>query len=201
MKRIILILLTVSMLALSLCACATGGSGNVVAPEGMQIASVDASPYYLFVPKGWGLTQGFGTSGAYTSDSSNVTVSMYSASDIKNDEASKTDTPAATESGSASDKSAREQYIDAYWDMCWKTYMSELRDFAVVEDGKQTLLGGYEAKQYVYTAKYENVEYKMQMTVTYSGGLMYILTYTAKSENYISHISEVEKIISEFKFK
>ena len=178
------------MLAFCLASCA-GTDANAIAPEGMELASGEGSAYYLFVPESWELTQGYGTWGAYTSDASNVNVSTFTASDIGNkesestadttDAAVHTEAPSDTEAA-PSDKTAREQYID-------------------VEDGKQTTLGGYEAKQYVYTAKYEGVEYKMQMTVTYSGGLMYILTYTAKTANYDSHLTEVAKIVSEFKFK
>ena len=86
--------------------------------------------------------------------------------------------------------------------MCWRSYINELIEFSVIDGGKQnTLLGGIVAKTYVYTAKYEGIEYKIQMTVTYSGGLMYVLTYTAKSANFDAHTEEVAKIISEFKFK
>lgn len=209
MKRTVSTILAVLMLAFCLASCA-GTDANAIAPEGMELASGEGSAYYLFVPESWELTQGYGTWGAYTSDASNVNVSTFTASDIGNkesestadttDAAVHTEAPSDTEAA-PSDKTAREQYIDAYWDMCWKTYMNELNGFSVVEDGKQTTLGGYEAKQYVYTAKYEGVEYKMQMTVTYSGGLMYILTYTAKTANYDSHLTEVAKIVSEFKFK
>ena len=206
MKKIVSLILIAVMLVLSLASCANTSS-EVKAPDGMKLVSGDGAPYYLFVPESWGETKGFGTFGAYASDSSNVSVSTYAATDIKVDfsddttpgETTANDTTAAATTPST-DKSSREQYIDAYWEMCWRSYLKELNEFAVVDGGKQTLLGGIDAKTYAYTAKYEGIEYKMQMTVTYSGGLMYILTYTAKSANFDAHAEEVAKIISEFKF-
>ena len=85
--------------------------------------------------------------------------------------------------------------------MCWKTYVKELSGFSVVEEATRITLGSFDAKQYVYTAKIDGVEYKMQMTVTYSGGLIYVMTYTAKAENFDKHLDSAKKILSEFKFK
>ncbi len=204
MKKTITLILALLMLTLTLASCQ---NGNVaVAPEGMKLASGDDVAYNLFVPDNWQITNGYGTYGGYTSDAANINVSTYTATDIGTKEPegttdAETTTAADTTAPQNTDKTAREQYIDAYWDMCWKTYIKELNGFSAIEVDKKTELGGLLAKQYVYTAKYEGVEYKMQMTVTYSGGLMYILTYTAKAENYDAHLTEVEKIISEFKFK
>ena len=97
--------------------------------------------------------------------------------------------------------SERIQYVDAFWAMCKESYARELNGFAVVEEGKSTTLGLLDAKEYVYTANFDNTEYKMMMTVTYSGGVMYILTYTAKTVRYDVYLEDVEKILSEFKFK
>ncbi len=225
MKRIASILLVGIILTMALVSC-TGSNEDPVAPDGMKLASAEESAYYLYVPESWGLIDGYGTWGGYASDASNVSVSTFTASDIGSKEtesagtandttASPADTTvapettvnpettAAPDTTSAPDTniSERMQYINAYWEMCRETYAKELNGFAVVEEGKKTTLDTFEAKQYVYTAKYEGVEYKMQMTVTYSGGLMFIVTYTAKAENYDSHLAEVEKILSEFDFK
>ena len=199
-------MLVAVVLLLSLVSCNQGGETQPV-PEGMKLASQESSPYYLYLPENWVVTHSLGACGGYTSDGSNVNVSIFAAGDIGNNNSEQTtaapdaQSEAQTEAQTnAPEMNSRNDYIDRYWEMCWKTYTNELNGFSVIEDGKELKLGGLEAKQYVYTANYEGVEYKMQMTVTYSGGLMYILTYTAKTENYKTHLEEVEKIISEFKF-
>ncbi len=209
MKKIFSLILAILTLSTVLASC---GNETVIAPDGMKLVSGDDCAYNLFVPESWEIINGYGTYGAYTSDASNVSVSTFTATDIGNkkpegttgaDETTEapavTDAPDMTEA--PTNKTEREQYIDAYWAMCEKSYTEDLNGFAVVEAGKETALGGLLAKQYEYTAKYEGISYKMQMTVTYSGGIMYILTYTAKADNYDVHKAETEKIVSEFKFK
>ena len=195
-------MLVVLTLSLALVSCNSAGD----VPDGMKLASLTSSPYHLYIPESWQITQTIAACGGYTSDGSNVNVSVYAASDISVGGSEGTavtteDTSASTEvSTDSTVKTSREQYIDSYWEMCWKTYTKELNGFFVITDGKAAKLGGLDAKQYVYTAKFENVEYKMQMTVTYSAGLVYIFTYTAKTENYETHLEQIEKIVSAFKF-
>ncbi len=204
-------MLAVLMLAALLVSC--GGGNDVVVPQGMQLASLDASPYYLFIPAGWVVSSSPANCGGYTSDGSNVYVSSFPSANIGTEEettpsdttegnpsAQSEETTPSTEADQA-DKTSRELYIDAYWEMCWKTYTKELSGFSVIEDGTRTTFGSLDAKQYVYTAKIDGVEYKMQMTVTYSGGLMYIMTYAAKKANFDTHLDTAKKILSEFKFK
>ena len=195
MKKIVSLILLILMLSLAFVSCS---EEPAVAPEGMKLVSGDDCAYNLFVPENWKGTNGYGTYGAYTSDASNVNVSTFTAADIKVEES---ETNEATETTQATDKTAREQYIDAYWAMCEKSYAEDLNGFSVVEAGKKVTPGGLEAKEYIYTAKYEGTDYKMQTTVTYAGGVMYILTYTAKADNYGTHTDEIAKIVSEFKFK
>ena len=202
-------MLAVLMLAVLLVSC--GGGNDVAAPQGMQLASLDVSPYYLFIPAGWVVSSSPANCGGYTSDGSNVYVSSFASANIGAEEET---TPLGTESTPAKseattpsteaaqgDKTSRELYIDAYWEMCWKTYTKELSGFSVIEDGTKTTFGSLDAKQYVYTAKIDGKEYKLQMTVTYSGGLIYVMTYTAKKANFDTHLDTAKKILSEFKFK
>ena len=199
MKKIISIMLVTMILVLALVSC-TNGEGGSVAPEGMQLASDENCAYYLYIPENWALLDT--VSGGYVSyldgeqegiktDISNVTVSTFTAGDINAEGTAEGETVA----------SERLQYVDAYWAMCKESYARELNGFAVVEEGKSTTLGLLDAKEYVYTANFDNTEYKMMMTVTYSGGVMYILTYTAKTVRYDVYLEDVEKILSEFKFK
>ena len=206
MKKIISIMLASIVLVLALASC-TGGDPNNIAPEGMQLASDENCAYYLYIPENWALLDA--CSGGYVSyldneqefglktDIANVTVSTFTAGDIKAEETGDTAETTADETVA----SERIQYIDAFWTMCKESYARELNGFTVVEEGKGTTLGLLDAKEYVYTANFDNTEYKMMMTVTYSGGVMYIVTYTAKTVRYDTHMADVEKILSEFKFK
>ena len=205
MKKIISILLAVMVLAIPMVSCANGGA-EVAIPEGMVLASGDNSAYYLFIPQNWKAVEGYSTYGGTAADGSNVVVSTYTAADIGIEETTATteaeETTAASDTTEAGEAlTGAEKYIAEYWAMCKVSFAKELRDFAIESEGKATKLDGKAAGKFVYTASFEGVKYKMQMTVAYSGGLMYIVTYTAKADNYDSHATEVDKILSEFKFK
>ena len=211
MKKIISILLVVMMLAAMLVSC-TGGDLNSIAPEGMQLASTDGNAYYLYIPDNWVVQRSATGCGGAVSDTvesgdtvirtdmSNVIVTTFPVSDI-NLEESENETTAETTESTAQNVSERAKYIIAYWEMCKASFGRTFGDFSVVEEGKGTKVDSLEAKRYVFTAKMDGDEFKIMMTVTYSGGIIYVITYTALTEHYDNHTAEVDKIISEFKFK
>jgi len=214
MKRIIAILLAAMALALPLASCA--GNSEVTIPDGMVLASGEDSAYYLFVPQNWKMIAGYGTYGGSATDGSNVVVSTYTEINLGEDgttaasttagaaEAAAETTAETTDAETAAPEenlTGAEKYIAEYWSSCKESFAKELKDFNIESEGKATKLDGKAARKYVYTATADGVKYKMQMTVTYSGGLIYIVTYTATENNYETHTSEVDKILTEFKFK
>ena len=69
-----------------------------------------------------------------------------------------------------------------------------------LESDEACLLDGHEAHKYVYTGKFSDVSAKYMQTVCVKGGAVYIVTYTASSEKYDEYLSDVEKMIEEFRF-
>jgi hypothetical protein len=213
MKKIISILLVGIMLAISLASCAGGSDPNTIAPEGMKLASLDNSAYYLYIPDNWVVqSSATGCGGAVSdpvesgdtvvrTDISNVIVTTFPVSNIKAETAAEEETTAAESEAANENITERAKYINAYWAMCKGSFERTFEEFSIVEEGKNTKVDSLEAKKYVYTAKMDGYDFKIMMTVTYSGGIVYIITYTAISEHYDKHTAEVDKIISAFKFK
>ena len=224
MKRIISVLLVAVMVCGILASC--GGSGDVSVPAGMKLISGEDDAYRLFVPEKWIDISKEGITAACRNeaDTSNVSVTTFlvleknpegtteTPSTTETPDTSATpDTSGAPETSAAPDTSApettapakrseREVYIDRYWAKCVISYTNELNGFKIIEQGEKTKLGGLEAKKYVYSAVYNDVEYKNMKIVTEFGGLMYVFEYTATTERYDGNLEEVNRIISEFKF-
>ena len=228
MKKIISVLLIAALACGFLASC--GGSGNVATPAGMKLISGENDAYNLFVPSKWIVNSIKGICSAYHNEADTSNISITSFLVLESDPVASTSVPVSSETPDTSDvpdtteavgteavteetatgattgaasekKSKRETYIDRYWKKCVISYTEELNGFKIIEAGEKTKLGGLEAKKYIYTATYGGVEYKMMKIVTEFGGLMYIFEYTAKVENYDSNMSDVNWIISEFKFK
>ncbi len=174
MKRIIAFLMLVS-LTLSLIAC-SGNSENV--PDGMQAASVEGAKYDLFVPGGWIVTAENGISGAYYSnaDKSNISVSCF-----------------YPEENMAS--------IADYWARAKESYINTYKNFEATEEEIQTILGEVAAYRYVFSADIDGKSYKFMQIVTVHDNMFYTLTYTAEADKYELHTEDLQKVISEFKFK
>ena len=189
MKKIVCILLLLVICAMTVSCSAS----EVEVPDGMKLASGSGELYYLFVPNAWTVKEGSPASAFVSaSDMSNVSVVAYV---LKNE--------VKTEGGDdAAAQNPRAPYIDAFWEEFCADASTTLVEFDVSEEVIDTqTLGGYYAKQFVYTHKTGRVEYKHRMAVTYYGEMVVYLLYSSTVENYDSHGADVDSIIKEFKFK
>ncbi|MBR2478878.1 MAG: hypothetical protein IKB47_00550 [Clostridia bacterium] len=189
MKKIVCILLL-----LVICVMTVSCSGSEVkVPDGMKLASGSGELYYLFVPNAWTVKEGSSASAFVSaSDMSNVSVVAYV---LQNE--------VETEGGDeAAAQNPRAPYIDAFWSEFCADAGKTLIAFDVSDEVIDTqTLGGFYAKQFVYTHTTGGVEYKHRMAVTYYGEMIIYLLYSSTAENYDSHAADVDNIIKEFQFK
>ena len=178
----LLCVLTLTVLVISATSCS-----GADAPDGMQLASEDNVPYCLYVPKSWVVDNDDNVSSAYYSatDTSNVTVTSYPDS----------------------------MTVEKYWETCVADYTASLDGFTVDEAKTATkVMGGKEAKQYIYTFTFGGVKYKVAQTITSRDGIIYNFTYTSTDTytdsegktvegKFDAHYAEAESILSEFIFR
>jgi len=147
---------------------------NVVASEGMKLASTDERPYRFFIPESWKINNRTDATAAYVSesDSSNVNVGMYMSS-------------YATETVADHFKRLEERY---------KTTFSS---YTLISDEEITM-DGISAHKYTYTVVSGAQEYKLVQAIVRKGEMFYYVTYTATPENFEKHLSDVEKMIETF---
>jgi hypothetical protein len=171
-------------------------------PDGMKLASGEDDRFYLFVPNAWTVDEAHGGPYAYysSSDASNIAVNFY-ISDMTAETTTASETIETTDANTeASDTNPREKYIDAYWDEFTGGMNTSVSEFTVI-DTTETTLDNIYAKQYVYSFKIDNTVYKCRMVVTYPAqDLIFCLTYTSLPDNYDKHITDIDKVIAEFKF-
>lgn len=178
MKKIICALILIS-LVLCVASCS---ANNVEIPDGMQIVSPADVSYNFFVPGGWIPTENNGIFGAYYSntDKSNMTVSsLYPNGELMS--------------------------ISDYWTTLEESYKETFKNFTLIEapenNESNIIFGERGAFKYVFSADIDGESYKMMQILTVEGSLFYTFTYTAKADLYESHLADVEKTITEFKFK
>ncbi len=174
MKRFLLVLLIVATLF-----CAVSCKKNNT-PEGMQNAATEDAAFDLFVPAAWLPLTGSGVSGARYSDTdaSNVTALTYLPDRAMN--------------------------AETYWnEVALPQYGNgTLGDFTVLaEQCGDAVLGGKDAKKYVFTYVFGDVSYEVMQYITLKDDVVYILTYTALGTNFAAHLDDVERIRAEFVFR
>lgn len=149
--------------------------GDTDVPEGMKLASESNVPYKFYVPTAWVTQDGDNLSMAYYSvaDQSSVQVLAY----------------------------ADSMTIDEYWAKCCEDYSKAFAEFIPEEKVVDTVLGEKAAKQYTYTVKHSEKEYKMLQVVTSRDNLIYTMIYTSTPELFDSHIEQVEEMIEVFRFR
>ena len=171
MKRLTVVLMLVVLL-FSAVAC----SGDAV-PEGMFDAALETADFHLYVPEGWQAMENVsGARVAPDEHSANVTVLEY--------------------------KLTKEYTIESYWEEeCFPSYKSAFAELAVETEGEELTLGGKDALGYVYTYKLGDDTFRVKQVFAQKGLDMYVLTYTARADEYDGYTEKVDSIISEFKFK
>ncbi|MHB1153260.1 MAG: hypothetical protein ACYCWE_14650 [Eubacteriales bacterium] len=173
-------------------------------PKGMKKVSTDAVDYTMYVPDSWTVDISTGVISAYvkSTDRSNITMVAFN---LENEDADMT--------------------ADDYW----AKYESELRQTfpdmeytSIQEDGETTvtaetttesettsadayiptttLLDGFSANKYIYTATVTGVTYKYMQVICIRGGIAYLFTYTTVPENFDIHLEEVDRILENFSF-
>lgn len=170
MKKITAILLALFAI-FSLTAC--GANDN--APSGMKLASNEICDYYFYVPTNWTVSMSTGVTSAYYSekDRSNISMTSYALADTMT--------------------------AEEYWESIKSTYTALFAEMSEPEV-KTTALDGIEAKQYTYTAKAGEEQYKIMQVFCVKGDTVYVFTFTATPEKFEEHIDKVALVLAEFRF-
>ena len=152
---------------------------NVDVPEEMQLLSNKAVDYYMFIPKSWNVTVNTGMSSA-KAPASSASVSIV-AFDIRTTD------------------------VDGFW----SGYEADIKNTFgnmtyVSEENKyeNVTLDGYEsARKYNFTVENGETVYRYSETVLIRNGYIYLITYSAKAEEFSATESDYIKMLTEFKFK
>ena len=184
MKNTKAILAVILLLSMAVLAVSCGQNSDV--PKGMQQIESEFVDYKFYVPSTWTVDKTSGFLSAYVpDDKSNVSMMTMTA------------TRAYADVG---------EYLDEYLAELKNTYVGFEYIAAeslvpTAEKPKTGLtLGGKEAARLVYRIAVGDTVYKYMQVITSSGYYIYTLTYTALEEKFDSHIEDVNKIITEFKF-
>ncbi len=153
------------------------GCGDTEAPTGYQTASGEAADYAFFVPDDWTVDMQTGATSAYCSaeDPSSISVMSW--------ELPNTDTT-----------------LDEWWTMNLEDISRVFQNVEVAEPETLTL-GGAHAQKYVYTADLGEFSYKIMQTAAIKGGSVYLVTYTALTETYETHVEKVNQMLGFFLFR
>ena len=156
-----------------------GIDDEITVPDGMQLLSNKAVDYVMFVPDDWSITVNTGMSAARA--------------------------PEGTASLSVVGFDIRTANVDAFWSgyeadikatFGNMSYLSEENKYDTVT------LGGYDsARTYKFTVDKGGATYRYSETVLIRDGYVYLITYSAKSEDFNAYEADYAKILSEFKFK
>ena len=183
-KTAVCALITAAVL-LALCAC--GASVDENTPDGMKAVDNGNMNYTMYVPQSWTVDMSTGTVSAYAgaTDAANVSFAAFALEDRT---------------------MTAEAFWDSYKDDFAATfggdmeYINEKGDASKDPAPVKTTLGGLEAYKYVYRAEVTGNVYRFMQIVCLQGGSVYILTYTATDDAYDDHLSDVNDIVSNFKF-
>lgn len=149
-------------------------SNKVTAPNGMKLASTDERAYRFFVPQSWIINDRTEATAAYASetDSSNVSVQMYMTGD-------------STET------------VEKHWERLETSYKTMFSEYNLISD-EEIKMDGVAARKYTYTVTSGGQEYKMLQAIVRKGDMFYCITYTALTENFDIHMTDVAKMIESF---
>ncbi len=174
MKRIISYCLICALLAFTLISC---GEDTYSVPTGMQIASdTEIVDYLLYVPESWKVDMRTGVTTAYYSvnDPSNISVTMSALEDVTGG-----------------------------FDAIFEKHLNELNSvFTLVGEVESAnlILANEAAQQYVYTAEFNDVEYKFWQVVCIHQSRVYTITYSSTVENYEAHTADMQTALDLFCF-
>ena len=178
MKKIIALCLSL-IICLGFASC--GEKTDIEVPMGMMLASnPDVPEYVLMVPNDWTIETSTGTTTAYYKDNlSGSVLATFSA------------TFNMIDSGVT-----LENYFDGY-----KNEFSAVFGEPENVETNDSLLDGKQAKEYVYTAKFGDNEYKFWQVICFHDGIIYTLTYSATAQYFDNYAEDMSLILSNFYFK
>lgn len=174
MKKIISLSLVCVILAFAFVSC---GNDSYSTPIGMQmISDTNIVDYLLYVPEEWKVDLRTGVTTAYYSvnDPTNISVTMTSLDD--------------PEGG-----------LDAYFENHLAN-LGEVFDLVGEVESANLILANEAANQYVYTAKFNGVEYKFWQVVCIHQSRVYTITYSSTAENYDAHTADMQTALDLFCF-
>lgn len=145
-------------------------------PAGMEIASADQIEYRFYVPTVWVCNAESGMSEAYYPESgkSNVTVTSY--------------LPSVSIS------------VEDYFTQCENQYKTTLPSYERVSRTERTV-AERSAYSYTYRTTVDGVAFTVMQTLFAYNGSIYSITYTALSENFETHLQDVEAMLDAFTFR
>lgn len=179
MKKILAICICL-VLCLGFSAC--GNKSEVDVPMGMQLASDESIPdYILMVPDDWTVEESTGTTTAYYKDNlSGAVIATFTASfSVPGENIT----------------------IDNYFESFSDGFAQIFGEDDTKMESSSTKLGGEDAKQYIYTANFNGLEYKFWQVFCLHEGRMYTLTYSTPSQYFDKFAEDMELIIEYFSFK
>ncbi len=148
------------------------------APEGMKIASnYDIVDYLLYVPESWIVDVRNGLTMAHVSetDMSSIQVAQWNLTASTKD-----------------------------YDKWWDEYKKQMNLVASVEYANpqlvDTKINGVDSKKAEYIITTDTQSYKCMVTATIARGSVYVIVYTSTVDMYNTHLTDVNKIIENFKF-
>jgi len=185
MKKVISFALAAIIFASCLALASCGKSEDGV-PNGMKKASSDAASYIFYVPEVWQCDVASGATTAYYSNSDTSSVSVMTFS-LENSDAT----------------------ADDWWEGFEDDFKKVYDDFSI-ESREDTKLDGEDAVKYVFSGSLshgeeEKVEFKFMQIASVkrkplSAPEVYVITYTSSPDVYEEHLSDVQKMIDNFKF-
>jgi hypothetical protein len=156
--------------------CLVGCKDNDGAPNGMKLASnKDLVSYFLYVPENWVIDNSDTTTRAHVSsiDTSSVGVGEY----------------------------GEHESIDAWWE-AYKTALSAVNGFEVIEEGVTGIVDKQPSKSYTYKTIQQEVAYKHYVTVTMKDKELFAILFTSyEGPLFDNNLTVVkDQIIANFKF-
>ena len=149
----------------------------VEAPEGMMLVTGNDVAYRFFAPTSWQKGNAEAASLVYVSedDYSNVSVIGYTAPDGYS--------------------------VADYWEDTEKSYKDAFGNYTLTAEPASSTMGGKRATVYEFTYNLGGVIYKCRQTVCVYGYMIVVMTYTALSENYDTHLPEAEQMQNALTFR
>lgn len=170
------------------------GDEGVSVPDGMQLISNGAVDYLMFVPESWSVQANTGISSARVSETDASTVSAIAFSSQYS---------WREEFRDLSETDIRKKLIDEFWSSRETDISDTFGGITYTSESKftDTSVDGYYARTYAYSLRRDSDVYSYRETVLIRDNYVYIITYCSRLETADLHISEYERIISEFRFK